>query len=551
MFKGHPKGLFVAFFSNMGERFGFYTMYAIFVLYIQSKFGINAGWIWGFFLAAVYIGPLLGGFIADRWLGYGRSIRLGLVVMFFGYIFLFIPGTGLPVIYGALGLIALGTGFFKGNLQALVGNMYDDPKYSPLRDSAFSIFYMGINIGAFFAPHAANGMVTWNMGRNGFFYNAEIPALAHEFLQGHLAVHDKLAKLALEQGPQFADLTAFSQHYIKSIGESYNFAFGIAAIAMIISMIIFLLFRKHYATADITETEKAKSKDRATEVVNLTSEQTRARLMALGLVFITVIFFWMSFHQNGLTLTYFAHDFTAGQVSPFTYTFFSLKSFLPLILGIIGLMMLVSKGEKWTRILGGAMLVVGPVVSYLVFRTFGPENPIQPQDFQQFNPLFIVLITPVLLALFTYLRNRAKEPSAPRKIGIGMMLAAVAFAILIIPSLKLASPISLGGPGNVSPSLVSPYWLISSYFALTIAELFLSPMGISFVSKVAPPKYKGLMQGGWFAATAAGNLLVGIMGYFWTVVSLPVFFCILVVACLISAAFIFSVIKRLEKASQA
>lgn len=551
MFQGHPKGLYVAFFSNMGERFGFYTMYAIFVLYIQSKFGINAGWIWGFFLAAVYIGPLLGGFIADRWLGYGRSIKVGLVVMFLGYIFLFIQGTGLPVIYGALGLIALGTGFFKGNLQALVGNMYDDPKYSPLRDSAFSIFYMGINIGAFFAPHAANGMVTWNMARNGFFYNAEVPALAHEFLRGNQAVHDKLAKLALEQGPQFTDLTTFSQHYIKSISESYNFAFGIAAIAMIISMIIFLLFRKHYAAADITETEKAKNKDRAAEVVNLTAEQTRARLMALGLVFITVIFFWMSFHQNGLTLTYFAHDFTTGMVSSFTYVFFSLKSFLPLILGIIGLMMLLSKGEKWSKIVGGTMLVIGPVISYLVYRGFGPRNPIQPQDFQQFNPLFIVLITPLLLALFAYLRKRGKEPSAPRKIGIGMMLGAMAFAILIIPSLGLSSPMSLGGPGNVSPSLVSPYWLIGSYFALTIAELFLSPMGISFVSKVAPPKYKGLMQGGWFAATAAGNLLVGIMGYFWTVVSLPVFFSILVVACLVSAAFIFSVIRRLEKASQA
>ena len=246
MFKGHPKGLYVAFFSNMGERFGFYTMYAIFVLYIQAKFGIDPKWIWSFFLAAVYIGPLLGGFIADRWLGYGNSIKVGLVVMFLGYALLFYPGTKLPVVYTSLGLIALGTGFFKGNLQALVGNMYDDPKYSPLRDSAFMIFYMGINIGAFFAPHAATAMVNWNMARNGIFYDASIPALAHQFLHGNISVQGELSKLALAQGSQYIDLTAFSTHYIKTIGESYNFAFGLAALTMILSMIVFLVFKNRF-----------------------------------------------------------------------------------------------------------------------------------------------------------------------------------------------------------------------------------------------------------------------------------------------------------------
>jgi proton-dependent oligopeptide transporter, POT family len=551
MFKGHPKGLFVAFFSNMGERFGFYTMYAIFVLYIQAKFGIDPKWIWSIFLAAVYIGPLLGGYIADRWLGYGNSIKVGLVVMFLGYALLFYPGTKLPVVYTSLGFIALGTGFFKGNLQALVGNMYDDPKYSSLRDSAFMIFYMGINIGAFFAPHAATAMVNWNMARNGIFYDASIPALAHQFLHGNISVQGELSKLALAQGPHYNDLTAFSTHYIKTIGDSYNYAFGLAALTMILSMIVFLVFRKHYKAADITETEKAKNKDLASELVTLTKEQTRSRLSALGLVFITVVFFWMSFQQNGLTLTYFAHDFTVGSVSAITYIFFSLKSFLPLILAFIGLMMLVSKGEKWTRITGTVLLIAGPILSYLVYKGFGTHNAIQPHEFQQFNPLFIVLFTPVVLAIFSLLRKNGKEPSSPKKIGIGMLLAAVAFAIMIFPALGLQSPKSLGGPGQVSSTLVSPYWLISSYYVLTIAELFLSPIGISFVSRVAPPKYKGLMQGGWFAATAAGNLLVGVMGYFWTVVSLPVFFSILVGACLLSAAFIFTILKKLEKAAEA
>jgi len=152
MLKGHPKGLLVAFFANMGERFGYYTMLAIFVLYLQAKFGYDtqtAGQIYGGFLFGIYFLPLLGGLIADNWLGYGKTILLGTIVMFLGYLLLAMPGLGIFYVLVALGIISLGTGLFKGNLQALVGNMYDDPKYSANRDNAFNIFYMGINIGAF------------------------------------------------------------------------------------------------------------------------------------------------------------------------------------------------------------------------------------------------------------------------------------------------------------------------------------------------------------------------------------------------------------------
>ena len=155
MFKGHPKGLYVAFFANMGERFGYYTMLAIFLLYIQSKFGwttTQAGHVYGIFLFGIYFLPLLGGIISDNFLGYGKTILLGIIVMITGYILLALPGTGEYFIYLALAVISLGTGLFKGNLQALVGNMYDDAKYSKLRDSAFNLFYMGINVGAFSAP---------------------------------------------------------------------------------------------------------------------------------------------------------------------------------------------------------------------------------------------------------------------------------------------------------------------------------------------------------------------------------------------------------------
>ena len=183
MLKNHPKGLLVAFFANMGERFGYYTMLAIFLLYLQSKFGWStseAGRIYGIFLFGVYFLPLLGGYISDNILGYGKTIVIGIIVMFIGYGLLAVPGNGVFFMYVALGVIALGTGLFKGNLQALVGNMYDESKYSHLRDSAFNLFYMGINIGAFFAPSAAGGMRNWILGRAGFTYDSAIPSLAHK-----------------------------------------------------------------------------------------------------------------------------------------------------------------------------------------------------------------------------------------------------------------------------------------------------------------------------------------------------------------------------------
>ena len=191
MFKGHPKGLFVAFFANMGERFGFYTMVAIFVLFMQAKYGISAataGFVYSTFMVCVYFFPLLGGLLADKVLGYGKTVSLGLIVMFIGYALLAIPtpmNMGLPLIIAAMAVIAVGTGLFKGNLQALVGNLYDDPKYDALRDRAFTIFYMGINIGAMFAPSASEIISNWVLKGAHLTYDARIPALANGFVKGN------------------------------------------------------------------------------------------------------------------------------------------------------------------------------------------------------------------------------------------------------------------------------------------------------------------------------------------------------------------------------
>jgi len=556
MFKGHPKGLIIASLANMGERFGFYTMYAIFTLFLQAKYGYDSnktGIIWSSFLFGVYFLPLLGGIIADRWLGYGRTVTAGIVVMFVGYMLLALPLRGeasLWLVIGALFTIALGTGLFKGNLQALVGNLYDEPKYSAKRDSAFTIFYMCINVGAMFAPTAAEAVNNYVLKAANYTYDARIPVLAHKFIENRIDNVTEYLGIAQSQDPgvTLENLGAFSTSYIDALSKSYHYAFGVACLSLIISTIIFLGFKKFYRHADFTEKQKLANKDTKDSVIELSPEETKRRVFALFMVFIVVIFFWMSFHQNGLTMTFFARDYTVPSVGKFTNLWFDLFTLLPILLSVVGLVVFFRKdGSSRMKLIGILAFVIFGLLAYYRYSGFGVVNPFTPQKFQHFNPFFIVAMTPIILAFFGWLRGRGLEPSSPKKIGIGMILTALGFSLLIFASLGLSSPKEL--EGEVSKTLVSPYWLISTYFILTIAELFLSPIGISFVSRVSPPKYKGLAQGGWLAATSVGNILVGVMGIFWSEVALYVFWTMLVVCCLISATFIFSILKRLEKAS--
>jgi len=218
---------------------------------------------------------------------------------------------------------------------------------------------------------------------------------------------------------------------------------------------------------------------------------------------------------------------------------------------VIGLVYLVKKNcSLTTRIIGGIVFAGFAVLAVLRYLGYEDINPFTPQKFQHFNPFFIVALTPLVIGIFGWLNARKKEPSAPRKIGYGMLITAFAFGILIFASIGMPSPHSLKALGqSVAPAnmLVSPYFLIVTYFILTIAELFLSPMGISFVSKVAPPKYKGTMQGFWFAATGVGNLLLFVGGWLWGFMPLWGLWLVLVIFCLMSALFIFSVMKRLER----
>ncbi len=557
MFKGHPKGLFALALANTGERFGYYTMLAIFTLFLQAKFGYTetvTSQIYGIFLAAVYFMPFFGGILADKF-GYGKMVTLGIFVMFGGYALLAIPtGTGFAakaLMFAALLLISCGTGLFKGNLQVLVGNLYDDPAYASKRDNAFSIFYMAINIGAMFAPSMATWITNHFLAADGLIYNAQVPALAHQYIQsgGTLSGEPlmKLQELAAAVGGDAANLGEFCNHYVEKLSSAYNMGFGVACISLVLSYLIYVGFRSTFKHADVTAKQQAANA--SAPVAELTPEQTKSRITALMLVFAVVIFFWMAFHQNGSTLTFFARDYTTSEAYGVTRMGFDIINLLLIVIGVYaGFSIFQSKGRTGKIVSTVIFLLVCAGLYWKYTITPEPVH-ILPQIFQQFNPFYVVALTPFSVALFSALAKKGKEPSAPRKIGMGMIVAALGFLIITIGSIGLMSPVEVKAAG-ASDQFVSQNWLISTYLVLTFAELLLSPMGISFVSKVAPPKYKGMMMGGWFAATAIGNYATSLIGYLWNSgMALWMVWSVLIVLCLLSAIFIFSILKRLEKAT--
>jgi POT family proton-dependent oligopeptide transporter len=545
MFKGHPKGLYVAFFANMGERFGFYTMMGVLVYYLTAKYGLsgtNAGIIYSAFYGLIYGLALVGGLVADRTQNYKGVIFVGLLTMLGGYVLMSIPGFGLVFTLVALFTIAFGNGLFKGNLQAVVGQLYDDPKYSHLRDSAFSVFYMGINVGALYAPHAASGIIRWFIEKQGFHRNDLLPSLIHKYNDGTLSAVESTDFQRLADsvsGTTVTDLSTFATEYLNAYGTGFNYAFAAAGVTMVISFVVYVLFKNM-----LPDVKKAEEK--GAEVVEMSKEETRQRIIALLLVFGVVIFFWMAFHQNGLTMSLFARDYTVQEVGPSANLFFNVWSLTAIIVGFFGFLSLIKKGaSSTTRLVGGLVTAGGAFAAYYMYTTFAPSTEFSPELFQPFNPSFIVILTPIILGIFAWLNARGKEPSAPRKIGTGMIITAIAFTILLIGSLGLEPFADL----TPESPRVGVSWLIGTYFTMTIAELFLSPMGISFVSKVSPPKYQGLMQGGWLGATALGNQMLWVGSYLYERIPIWQVWLVFIVLTLIAAAFIFSVMKKLEKVS--
>ncbi|MDH6534287.1 MFS transporter [Parabacteroides sp. 52] len=518
MFKNHPKGLIGAALSNMGERFGFYIMMAILTLFISSKFGLSettTGYIYSAFYASIYLLAVVGGLIADKTKNYKGTILTGIILMAVGYFIIAIP-TPTPVPNMALYLfitcagllvIALGNGLFKGNLQALVGQMYDDPRYADRRDAGFQIFYMFINIGGFFAPFIAIGVRNWWLKVHNFDYNASLPELCHQLIgEGSAMPAESVNRLteyanaAMLDGAPVTDLLAFANDYLNVFNIGFQYAFAAAIIAMSISLVVFIVNKKTFPDPALKAT-KATNHTISKEEISMSAQEIRQRIYALFAVFGIVIFFWLAFHQNGYSLTYFARDYVDLSV-------------IDIDLG-------------FTRIKGAEI-------------------------FQSVNPFFVVTLTPLIMWIFGAMKRRGKEPSTPMKIALGMGIASLAYVFLMVFSFALPAKESLAtmSVADIDAMRVTPWVMIGLYFILTMAELFISPLGLSFVSKVAPPHLQGLMQGFWLAATAIGNSILFIGGLLYTNVPLWACWLVFAVATAASMFVMLSMVRWLEKVAK-
>lgn len=520
MLKNHPKGLIAAALSNMGERFGYYIMAAVLSLFLCSKFGLSdtsAATIYSVFLAGIYVLSLVGGIIADRTQNYKGTIMVGIIIMALGYVCLAIPITAtsanftglLALTCAALVLIAFGNGLFKGNLQAIVGQMYDDFEAKTLkeggevalnkvkgrRDTGFQIFYVFINIGGLVAPFIAPFLRSWWLGLHGYKYVAELPALCHQFIDGTLPADQvsNMMNYMAQAGVSGAPSAANCQAYLEVFNQGVHFAFIASVVAMLISLVIFLTQKKKFPTPGKKEAAGAAVNYTAEEKATMAKE-IKQRMYALFAVLGVVIFFWFSFHQNGVSLSFFARDFVkTGQFPP----------------------------EFW----------------------------------QAVNPFFVIVLTPVIMAIFGSLSKRGKEISTPRKIAIGMFIAGLAYAFLAIFSMVKGYP---SGEAFVAidaatrETMKAGAWvMIVTYFLLTVAELFISPLGLSFVSKVAPKSMLGLCQGLWLGTTALGNMLLPLGALMYNKIDLWQCWGVFIIVCFISMGVMLSMVKWLERVTKA
>jgi POT family proton-dependent oligopeptide transporter len=415
----------VLFFTEMWERFGFYIMMAIFYLYMEKNLGWDderKGSYYGAFLGMVYFIPILGGFLGDRVLGQRNTIRVGAVLMMFGYVALtFSSLERITLFYVGLVLVAVGTGLFKANISVLVGNLYEEG--SKFKDAAFNIFYMGVNLGAALAPLAAT-LISARFG-------------------------------------------------------SYNLSFAAAAVGMVFSLVIFQAGRKYLVPAHAGAATVAPSSEQ--KVVAASRDEDWQRIVSLLTLFAIAIFFWVAFYQNGSSLTLFAERSTVKL------------------------------------------------------------NWLKPETYQFFNPFFILVLTPLLVMMFGRMREKGLEPSSASKIFAGMVIMGLSVVIMVFAA---------RAGGDRDQNLMSPLWLISSYFVVTVSEILVSPMGLSFVSKVSPQRMRGLMMGCWFSATAIGSYGAGLLGKYYSRFDHHDFFLIIAAMPFISALLVLPFLKRLNRFSR-
>lgn len=542
--RGHPWSLYVCFFTEMWERFGYYLMIAIFLLYLIDPtshggkgFDMkHAADLVGTFIALVYLTPFIGGLLADRYLGYRRSIILGGVLLALGYLGLALPG--MTAMYVSLGLIIAGNGFFKPNISTILGNIYNREDLKPKKDLAYNIFYMGINLGALASPFAAAYM------RNHFSWGAAFATAGGGMLLGliwfiagmkHLKEGDVMkprqkedmpmsrilgsvfipAILAAVLGWFFSDLAG---HTI--FGTRSNDAFMFACVPIVIFYAgIFLRANK----------------------------EDRRGLGALFAFFLVSIVFWVIYNQNSTGLTIWADQYTNREM----------PAALEKVARPMGILQNVStepqtviKYDQYFRAQKGPdgkpLQVTGlnPYLKNLPKDQWPAPGQslhvISPEIFQSVNPLFIIFFTPLLVLLFSGMARRKREPSTPVKISFGIIMAGLSSLLMLI-AIATTMP-------DIYHNKASMVWLICTYALFTIGELLVSPIGLSMVSKLAPARLMALMMGAWFLVNAIAGKLAGLMATFWdSFIDKKDYFLILVIAAAAAAAVMFALSKRLTR----
>lgn len=495
----HPKALPFLFFSEMWERFGYYLMIGIFTLYLKdsvSGFGMTeaeASDLYGTFIAFVFLTPFIGGLLADRVLGYRKSITIGGLMMGVGYCLMAIHD--LTMLYISMFLIILGNGFFKPNISTLLGNLYNDPEYKSRKDAGYNIFYMGINIGAFvcnFFGAALYNMIGWGAA----FFAAGIGMFIGIFIFWSGTKHFKHADVLKPVGPN--DM---------SIGK----IFAIILLPSIVFGIIGYLIPGHLISSDSTDAFLFGCIPVVFFYGRLlikSPEEEKKPIAAMLAIFAVVIAFWAVFKQNGSTLNTWADRYTDRAI----------PTAMVNTMGSLSLVDTIKYEKDSVVVMDAQFRVADKTKKELNYPSYfkNMKKDQLPQEgeavyafntnlFQSVNPFWVIVLTPLVLAFFGFLNRKGLEPTTPTKIAFGLIISALSCLVMV-------SAVYSAENGMVK---TSAWWFISSYAVITIGELFLSPMGLSLVSKMSPPRLTALMMGGWFLATSIGNKLSGVLSSLW------------------------------------
>ncbi|MCK6691106.1 MAG: peptide MFS transporter [Thermoanaerobaculia bacterium] len=503
--RNHPSGLPFLFFTEMWERFGYYLMIGIFMLYMtDAQHGGMAldrdvaSDIFGTFIALVYLTPFIGGLLADKLLGFRRSIILGGVLMGIGYLMLAIPDS--PVaFYSALGVMILGNGFFKPNISVLLGNLYNEERYKSLKDTGYNIFYMGINIGAF----VCNFFAAWlrhNIGWGAAFAAAGVGMFIGVivFLVGmkhyrHADVRKESAAGEMGVGRMLSSVllpaivTGIAGWMIPGnvFGTDSTDAFVFGSMP-VIGFYLWILW-------------KAKAED-------------KPRIKSLLAIYAVVIVFWAVFKQNGTALTTWAEFYTDRTLPEWVAAPARAINMAQEVKNDTSLVPKYDSQFRTTRDAEGNIVKEANVDPYFLNIPESERPPkgssaslISTEIFQSVNPFFVVVLTPLVIIFFSWLRRRGKEPTTPAKIGWGLVVSALSTLVTVAAVYFCHN----------GAEKASAWWLIGAYGVITVGELCLSPMGLSMVSKMAPPHIVGLMMGGWQLATSLGNKLSGVLATMW------------------------------------